>query len=77
MSAYYHTAMREVFVGILFAVGAYLYLYKGFSAVENIALNLAGTFAICIPLFPTPLPGAAGLIARYAHGTSALLSPLR
>src|SRR5688500_3060530 len=31
ISAYYHTSMRDVFVGVLFAVGAYLYLYKGFS----------------------------------------------
>src|SRR5687768_1056650 len=45
MSAYYHTSMRNWFVGLLFAVGGMLYLYKGFSMRENVALNLAGLFA--------------------------------
>ncbi len=52
MSAYYHTSMRDVFVGILFAIGTFLYLYKGFSRGENIALNFAGVFALGVALFP-------------------------
>ena len=52
MSAYYHTSMRDVFVGILFALGTFLYLYKGFSKGENIALNFAGVFALGVALFP-------------------------
>ena len=38
--------LRNEFVGILIAVGAFLYLYKGFSRSENFALNLAGIFAV-------------------------------
>jgi hypothetical protein len=53
ISSYYHTPMRNVFVGILFAVGAFLYLYKGYSTKEDIALDLAGIFAVCIALLPT------------------------
>ena len=54
MSAYYHSeTLRDVFVGVLVAVGACLYLYKGFSTAENIALNLAGLFAVAIALVPT------------------------
>lgn len=62
MSAYYHAAaghanaggglMRDFFVGILFAVGVFLYLYKGFSTLENIVLNLAGAFAVGVAVFP-------------------------
>ena len=52
MSAYYHTSMQDVFVGILFALGTFLYLYKGFSKGENIALNFAGVFALGVALFP-------------------------
>lgn len=57
MSEYYHAelccgSMRDVFVGILFAIGSFLYLYKGYSTKENIALNVAGTFAIGIAIFP-------------------------
>lgn len=45
-------SMRVWFVGILFAIGVFLYLYKGFSRQENIALNLAGIFALGVALFP-------------------------
>ena len=54
MSAYYHSAtMRDVFVGALVATGACLWLYKGFSTEENVALNLAGALAVGIALVPT------------------------
>jgi hypothetical protein len=53
MSAYYYTAMRDVFVGALFAVGVALYVYRGFSRVENVVLSLAGVLAVCVALFPT------------------------
>jgi hypothetical protein len=43
---------RVMFVGILFALGSFLYLYKGFSWREDIALNFAGLFAILVALCP-------------------------
>lgn len=49
MSAFYGAhdgAMRNWFVGILWAVGAFLILYQGFSRVEDWLLNFAGGFAI-------------------------------
>ena len=55
MSACYHTRMGDVFVGLLFAIGACLYLYRGFSTRENIALNLAGILAFGVAVFPTPV----------------------
>jgi hypothetical protein len=45
MSAFYgayNYAMRDWFVGILWAVGSFLVLYKGFSVAEDWALNIAG-----------------------------------
>lgn len=54
LSAYYFSVrMRDVFVGLLVAIGAFLFLYKGFSREENWALNLAGALAIGIALVPT------------------------
>lgn len=44
--------MRVWFVGILFALGIFFYLYKGFSSKENIALNFAGGFALGVAIFP-------------------------
>jgi hypothetical protein len=52
MSAYYLTGMRDWFVGILFAVAACLYLYKGLSERENYLLNTAGLFAVGIAVNP-------------------------
>lgn len=55
MSAYYgehQGEMRNWFVGILWTIGSFLYLYKGFSRLENILLNLAGAFAIGVAMVP-------------------------
>jgi len=52
MSNYYHTGMRNVFVGVLFAIGFFLMLYKGFTQREDWALNLAAALAVGIALFP-------------------------
>ncbi len=43
---------RVWFVGGLFAIAAFLYLYKGFSAAENVALNLAAMLAAGVAVFP-------------------------
>ncbi len=63
LSAYYYRhgqapyfTTRELFVGGLFAAAACLYLYKGYSTKENVALNLAGLFAAMVALLPTSAP---------------------
>jgi len=56
MSAFYHTGMRNLFVGALCATGSFLYMYRGFSNRENIALNFAGIFALGVAFFPTSIP---------------------
>lgn len=59
ISAYYWAnsespfSTRIVFVGILFALASCFYLYKGFSVRENVALNLAGVFAVGVACIPT------------------------
>lgn len=58
MSAYYHTPMRDVFVGLMFMLAATLYLYKGYSQRENIALNISALGASMVALFPVGLPKA-------------------
>ncbi len=76
ISAYYHTPMRDVFVGSLFAIGAFLYLYRGYSTVENIALDFAGIFAIGVAILPTSAisePKCDTFTAPYLHGVCAIL----
>ena len=80
ISAYYHTpprlvffTTRDLFVGCLLAAAACLYLYKGFSDKENVALNLAGVFAALVALLPTAADeGDRGLVS-VLHATSAVL----
>ena len=45
MSIYYHTPMRNGFVGGLCALGLFLYLYKGYGWLENIALTSLSHFS--------------------------------
>jgi hypothetical protein len=52
MSAYYHSDLRDVFVGVLCAIGFCLFLYKGFSKGEDVALNVAGVLAVGVAFFP-------------------------
>jgi hypothetical protein len=67
MSAYYYAFFpptselrdfpgRVVYVGILFVVGVFLILYRGFSKTESWALNIAGAAAIVAALFPMEAP---------------------
>ena len=80
ISDYYHSearlpwlTTRDIFVGGLIAVGACLYLYKGFSNKENVALNLAGVFAVFVALLPTAAAGQPGDVVSTLHGTFAVL----
>lgn len=51
-AAMIHPVGRAIFVGCLFAIAAFLYFYKGFTARENLALNFAAIMAVCVALFP-------------------------
>jgi hypothetical protein len=56
MSRYYYALgsdgylMRDWFVGLLFAVGNFLYLYKGFGRAEDWALNIGGVLALGVAM---------------------------
>lgn len=82
MSAYYHAVQksnsdyvistRDVFVGILFAIGVFLVLYKGFTSKENWVLNAAGTLAVGIALFPMEWDCGADCRKISIHGFCAI-----
>lgn len=55
ISAFYGAdqgAMRNWFVGVLWAIGAFLVLYKGFSRLEDWLLNFAGLFMVLTAMTP-------------------------
>lgn len=73
LSDYYWSGdalLRDWFVGTLFAVGVFLVAYKGFSPLENYALNVAGVSAWLTALNPC----ACGDRSRVTiHGFTAVL----
>ena len=58
ISGYYYTGMRNVLVGTLWTIGFFLFSYKGYERVDDIAGNLACLFAVGVALFPTSPDGA-------------------
>lgn len=79
ISAYFHTDMQEVFVGVLLFIGAILLLYRGYSELENLVLNAAGVLAWGVALLPTSVSEEAACGGGWdyafpvAHGVCALL----
>jgi len=58
ISKYYYTNLREIFTGILCAVGLFLIRYEGFKGSkiwrnDDLLTNIAGFMAICVAFFPT------------------------
>lgn len=67
ISDYYYSNMVDIFVGILFTIGWFLFAYEGYETRDNIAGNLACFFALGVALFPTKGTG----IIHTLHYTSA------
>jgi hypothetical protein len=52
ISAYYHTSMRDLFVGVLLGVGFFLITYKGYDGVDTKITTAAGIAGMLIAIFP-------------------------
>ncbi len=73
ISYYYHTSMRGVLVGSLWAIGIFLMSYRGYQKRDEIA----GRFACIFALFPTAqTPGTCDIVHlfRLDHGGCVLLT---
>lgn len=87
LSAYYHYSpldptrygagtMRDIFVGMLCAIGAFLFFYRGHSLQEDVALNIAGISAVLVAFFPMDWPtdaAAAGSTSAALHSVCATI----
>ncbi|MFW6129019.1 MAG: DUF998 domain-containing protein [Candidatus Aminicenantaceae bacterium] len=68
VSSYYHTDMRDVFVGMLFVIGFFLFSYKGYERTDDLAGDLGCVFAVGVALFPTTPEGESGpSLTGYIH----------
>jgi hypothetical protein len=52
ISMYYHTHMRDVFVGILCAIALFFFAYRGYDTLDNITGDFAGLFALGLTFCP-------------------------
>ncbi|MEU2610364.1 DUF998 domain-containing protein [Micromonospora sp. NPDC007271] len=59
LSSYYHTEMRDVFVGSLCAVGVFLIAYR-YRRPDDALGTVAGVLAVAVALFPTTVGAPAG-----------------
>jgi len=65
--------MRNWFVGILWAIGVFLYLYRGFGRRENIALNIGGLLLVVVAMFPMDWTCGSSCPKVSVHGVAAIL----
>jgi len=70
MSAYYHTGMRDLFVGAICAIALFLFFYRGYDRWDEISADLAGIFALGLVFFPTVEEGSWDWVA-WVHFSSA------
>jgi hypothetical protein len=79
LSEYYHYfdeakqeygkgVMRDALVAFLCAQGALLFAYKGFTRLEDYALNIAGFMAVGLALVPMRWPAASAIDPFTPHG---------
>jgi hypothetical protein len=70
MSSYYHTPLRDFFVGSVCAMGTFLFCYYGYDSLENWTGNLAALSAMGVafcPLDPDSDPLNQSTISGYIH----------
>lgn len=53
ISSYYHTPMRDVYVGVSCGVALFLFTYKGYDSRDAITGNLAGLFNLAVVFLPS------------------------
>jgi hypothetical protein len=67
VSGYYFTSMRNVFVGALCVIAAFLIAYSGYNEMDRWITNLAGIFALGVALFPTGNPNFHPVWVSYFY----------
>ncbi len=70
ISIYYHTGMRDLFVGALCAIALFLFFYRGYDRTDDIMANLAALMALGVAFFPTMKSGRPDWVA-WVHLISA------
>ena len=68
ISDYYHTILRDIFVGIMMAIGIFLICYTGYRRAghervsDDWVTTMAGVFALGVALFPNEVPARGQMV---------------
>jgi len=76
ISQYYHTGMRDVFVGILWCMGIFFLSYRGYERKDDIAGDIAAVSIIGVSISPSVESACyqcQGFWVEYAHYTLAAI----
>ncbi len=71
ISASYYSDARDIFVGLLFVVGSFLFAYNGHTETESLAGKAAAGAALVVATFPTGCDGCRTGGASIVHYTAA------
>jgi hypothetical protein len=74
ISGYYHTALRDEFVGTLCVVAFFLFSYRGYGPWDAFAAKAACVFALGVAFFPTGLDAPYPACTIVPGPTSAWVS---
>ena len=74
ISASYYSDARDMFVGLLFVVGSFLFAYNGHSEKEALASKAASISALLVASFPTACDGCqSGFVSSIHYSAAAML----
>ncbi len=69
ISYFYHVpATRDLFVGLLWALGLFLVLFQGFGRAENLLLSAAGVLLILVAMVPTGIEQCTDTAVDWHEG---------
>ncbi len=71
ISASYYSDARDIFVGLLFVVGSFLFAYNGHTEVESLASKIASVAAVFVASFPTACDGCQTGVVSIVHYAAA------
>ena len=71
LSAYYHTPMRDISVGLMFFLSGFLWSYRGYDRRDQTAGKLASVFGLLSVIFPLPQSPAQMEVIGVLHNVLA------
>lgn len=71
ISASYYSNARDIFVGMLFVVGSFLFAYNGHTTTESVASKIASVAAVLVASFPTACDGCKTSVVSIVHYAAA------